>query len=166
MSVKINWLPIKCRKSGSVCRCAGYQGASPRKQFCSQGALAIGHHPLLSVDRVCCAESLQSCLTLRNAMGWSLPVSSARGIPRQEHWRGSPCPPPEDLPDPEIKLVFLSPAVASGLFTTSTAWETPVDPYCKVASLRYPGKKSFVPFHVLSASWKFRPVLRDPVFLS
>ena len=118
--------------------------------------------------RVCCAQSLQSCLTPCNAMDWSLPVSSAHGIPRQEHWRGFPCPPPEDLPDPEIKLVFLSPAVAGGLFTTSPAWETPMDPYCKVASLRYPGfmKKSFVPFHVLSASWKFRPVLRDPVFLS
>jgi len=36
-----------------------------------------------------------------------------------------PFPPAGDLPDPEIKLESLmSPALASGFFTTSATWET------------------------------------------
>ena len=42
------------------------------------------------------------------------------GFSRQEYWRGLPCPPPEDLPNPGIKLAFLmSPALAGGFFTSS-----------------------------------------------
>ena len=38
-----------------------------------------------------------------------------------------PCLSPEDLPDPEIEPMSLSsPALASGFFTTSAAWEAPV----------------------------------------
>ena len=34
------------------------------------------------------------------------------GFSWQEYWNGLPCPPPEDLPDPGIKLVSpLSPAL-------------------------------------------------------
>ena len=47
------------------------------------------------------------------------------GFSRQEYWSGLPFPPPGDLPDPGIKPVSLvSPALAGGFFTTSTAWET------------------------------------------
>ena len=43
---------------------------------------------------------------------------------RQEYWSGFPHPPPEDLPDPEIKLTYLmSPALAGGFFTTRATWE-------------------------------------------
>ena len=43
---------------------------------------------------------------------------------RQEYWRGLPCPPPGDLPDPEIELASLmSLALAGGFFTTSATWE-------------------------------------------
>ena len=43
---------------------------------------------------------------------------------RQEYWSVLPCPPPGDLPDPGIKPTsFVSPALAGGFFTTSTAWE-------------------------------------------
>ena len=45
---------------------------------------------------VCVAQSLQSCPTLYDPMERSPPVSSV-----QEHWRGLPCPPTVDLPDPE-----------------------------------------------------------------
>ena len=42
----------------------------------------------------------------------------------QEYWVGFPFPTPGHLPDPGIELVCLtSPALASGLFTTSTTWE-------------------------------------------
>ena len=46
------------------------------------------------------------------------------GISKQEYWSGLPCPPPGDLLDPGIELTSLmSPALAGGLFTTSTTWE-------------------------------------------
>ena len=40
---------------------------------------------------------------------------------RQKYWKGLPCPPPGDLPGPGMEPPFLiSPALAVGLFTTST----------------------------------------------
>ena len=42
---------------------------------------------------------------------------------RQEYWRGFPCPPPEDLPNPGIELVLLvSPAVVVRFFTPRTTY--------------------------------------------
>ena len=42
----------------------------------------------------------------------------------KQYWSGLPCPPPGDLPNPGIKPVSLmSPAMARGLFVTSTTWE-------------------------------------------
>ena len=47
------------------------------------------------------------------------------GFSRQEYWSGLLCPTPGDLPAPESKPTSLmSPALAGGFFTTSTAWET------------------------------------------
>ena len=46
------------------------------------------------------------------------------GFSRQEYWRGLPCPPPGDLPNPGIKPESLtSPALAVGFFTTRAIWE-------------------------------------------
>ena len=47
------------------------------------------------------------------------------GLSRQEHWSGLPCPPPGDLPHPEIEPVSLMlPALAGGFFTTcATLWD-------------------------------------------
>ena len=48
------------------------------------------------------------------------------GLSRQEYWSGLPCPPPGDLPDPEIEPESLvSPALEGGFFITSTTWEAP-----------------------------------------
>ena len=48
----------------------------------------------------------------------------ATGFSRQEYWRGSPWPPPGDLPDPGIEPASLtSPASAGGFFTTRATWE-------------------------------------------
>ena len=50
---------------------------------------------------------------------WESPLSMR--VSRQEHWSGLPCPPPGDLPDPEIESASLgSPALAGELFTIST----------------------------------------------
>ena len=46
------------------------------------------------------------------------------GVSRQEYWSGLPCPPLGDLPDPWIEpMSLMSPALAGGVFTTSTSWE-------------------------------------------
>ena len=48
------------------------------------------------------------------------------GFSRQEHWSGLPCPPPEDLPNPEMEPASLMPpALAGGFFATSNTWEGP-----------------------------------------
>ena len=46
------------------------------------------------------------------------------GFARQEYWSGLPFPSPGDLPDPGIEPVSLvNPALARGIFTTTTTWE-------------------------------------------
>ena len=46
------------------------------------------------------------------------------GLSRQDYWRGLPCPPPGDPPDPGIKPTSLtSPALAGWFFTSSATWE-------------------------------------------
>ena len=66
------------------------------------------------------------------------------GSSRQEYWTGLPFPPPEDLPDPGIKLTFhaclVSPALAGEFFTTSPPgkppflWSWPNSLLCQVAT--------------------------------
>ena len=70
------------------------------------------------------AKSLQSCLTLFDPKEYSLPASSVHRFSRQEYWSGLPCPPPGDLPNLGIEpMPLMSPALAGGLFTTSTTWD-------------------------------------------
>ena len=46
------------------------------------------------------------------------------GVSRQDYWSGFPYPPSGVLPDPGIEsMSFMSPALASGFFTPSAAWE-------------------------------------------
>ena len=74
---------------------------------------------------VCVCKVAQSCLF---ATLWTLArqASLAMGFSRQEYWSGLPCPPPENLPNPEIDHVsFVSPALANEFFTTNTTWEAP-----------------------------------------
>ena len=64
--------------------------------------------------------SLQSCLTLCDAMDHSLPGSSVQGILQARVLEWVVIPPPGELPNPGIEPAFLmSPALASGFFTTS-----------------------------------------------
>ena len=70
------------------------------------------------------AKLLLSCLTLCDLMDYNPPGFSVHGILQAEYWSGLPWPPPGDLPDPGIELVFLmSPALGGGFFTTSATWE-------------------------------------------
>ena len=61
---------------------------------------------------------VQSFGTLRT-VACQAPLSM--GFSRQESWSGLSCPPPGDLPDPEIELT--SAALAGEFFTTSATWE-------------------------------------------
>ena len=64
-----------------------------------------------------CISRVQLCVTLWIAARQA-PLSM--GFSRQEYWSRFPCPPPEDLPDPGIKLVSLmSLALAGRFFSTS-----------------------------------------------
>ena len=57
-------------------------------------------------------------------MDYSPPGSAVHGILQQEYWRGLPCPPLGDLPDPRIAPTSLtSLALAGEVFTISTTWE-------------------------------------------
>ena len=74
------------------------------------------------------AKSLQSCLTLCDAINCSPPGPSlSMGFSTQEFWSGLPCPPPGDLPDPGTESESpMFPALAGGFFTTSATWEAQI----------------------------------------
>ena len=72
------------------------------------------------------AKSLQSRAALCNPMNCSPQALLCMRFSRQEYWRELLCPPPGDLLDLGIKPASLmSPALASGFFTTNTTWEAP-----------------------------------------
>ena len=52
-------------------------------------------------EDLCCLVA-QSCLTLRLHGLWSARLLCPWGFSRQEYWRGLPCPPPGDFPNPGI----------------------------------------------------------------
>ena len=60
---------------------------------------------------------------------WAVAYQVLLAFSRQEYWSGLPCPPPGGLPNPGIKPASLAfPALAGGLFTTSTK-----SPGCRIA---------------------------------
>ena len=68
------------------------------------------------------------------------------GLSRQEYWSGLPCSPPGDLSNWGIEPASLmSPALASGFFTTSVTWEA------HVVSGKSPGER------VQTWSWTLTP---------
>ena len=57
-------------------------------------------------------------------MDWPAKLLYPWGFSRQDYWSGLPCPLPGDLPNPGIEPESLmSPALASGFFTTSATRE-------------------------------------------
>ena len=69
----------------------------------------------------------QSCPTICDPMDCSPQGPLSVGFSSQEYWSRLPCPPPGDLPNPGIKPTSLmSPPLAGGFFTTSTAWKSPI----------------------------------------
>ena len=76
-------------------------------------------NPPLALPQVCvlrCFSRVPLFATLWT-VAHQAPLSM--GFSRQGYWRGLPCPPPGDLPNPGIKpMSLLSPALAGGFFTT------------------------------------------------
>ena len=83
---------------------AGGEGAAGGAPVCGQAQSCP-----LCVGKLSHAHSCAPCMVAHQA-----PLSV--GFSRQERWRGLPCPPPRDLPDPGIKLG--SSALAGEFFTT------------------------------------------------
>ena len=70
------------------------------------------------------AKWLQSCLTVSDPIKVACQAPLSMGVFRQESWSGLPCPPPGDLPGPEIEPTSLmSPVLAGKFFTASATWE-------------------------------------------
>ena len=66
----------------------------------------------------------QLCPSLCDPMEYSPQAPLSLGFSKQEHWSGLPCPPPGNLPNPEMEPASLaSPALAGGLFTTGATWQ-------------------------------------------
>ena len=81
---------------------------------------------------VYCTKSFQLCPALYDPTDYSLLAPLSMGFFRQEYWGRLPCPPPGDLPDPEVEpRSSTSPALA-GRFFTNTTWKTP--PNCVAVS--------------------------------
>ena len=75
-------------------------------------------------------ESESRSVVSSSATPWTVTRQAplSMGFSRQEYWSGLPFPPPGDLPNPGIKpMTPVSPALAGRFFTTSAAWEDPVD---------------------------------------
>ena len=71
-----------------------------------------------------CAQPLQTCPTLQPHGLQPTRLLCPWVFSRQEHWRGLPCPPPWDLPNPGIEpRSLMSPALAGQFFTTSATGE-------------------------------------------
>ena len=71
-----------------------------------------------------CVQSCFSCVWPFVTL-WTVARQAplSMGFPRQEYWNGLPCPFSGDLPGPGIEYTSLmSPALAGGLFTTSSTW--------------------------------------------
>ena len=76
------------------------------------------------------AEWLQLCPTIVTLWTVAHQAPLSLGLSRQEYSSGLSCPPPGDLPDPEIEPESLmSPALAGGFFTTNSTWEAQI-PLC------------------------------------
>ena len=73
---------------------------------------------------LCCAKSLQLCLTLCNPTDCGLPGSFVHGILQARILEWIAVSYSRDLPDAGMEHVSLpSPALAGGFFTTGATWE-------------------------------------------
>ena len=82
-------------------------------------------------------------------------------LSRQEYQSGLPCPPPGDLPNPEIKpMSITSPALARSFFTTSTTWEVVM----RIYTHTYIHTHTYTHMHIYDfLCSKFQPLLKENI---
>ena len=91
----------------------------PGKEICY-----LFYEVLLQLHLLLACKSLSRVQIFVTPWTVACQVSLSMGFSRQEYLSELLCPPPGDLPDPGIKLTSLmSPALASGFFTTSATWK-------------------------------------------
>ena len=77
---------------------------------------------------MCVCFVAESCLTLVTPWIVASQAPLSMGFPRQKYWSGLPFPSPGDLPNPGVEPKSpVSPAMASGFFTTRATWEAHTD---------------------------------------
>ena len=78
-------------------------------------------HIVSCIHRVCVCVCVcaQSCPTLSNPIGCTLPSPSVVEFSRQEYWRGLPFPTSRDFPHPGIEPTSLASSVLAGKFSTN-----------------------------------------------
>ena len=104
-------------RSHSQSRSAGRSAVQPRAVSEGREELSLWS----CADGVgVCAPRCFSCVDL-----WTVALQASLSLrfSRQEYWSGLPVPPPGPLSDRRIEPPLMSPAVASGFFTTSATWE-------------------------------------------
>jgi len=100
--------------------------------------LKLSEHCLLIASVCVCTKSLQSCLTLCDSMGCSLPGSSGR----KESWNGRPCPPPGDRLNPGIQPKSpVAPVLQADLFFFFLTTEPPGNPLIFYSAIQNKFKK-------------------------
>ena len=82
------------------------------------------HCHLSHQQEAVCAQSLSRVRLFATPWIAACHTPLSTGFSRQEYWSGLPCPPPGDLPNPEIEPTSLtSPELAGGFFIPSPTWE-------------------------------------------
>ena len=76
-----------------------------------------------------CAQLLSRVQLFLTLWTIAYQASLSMGFPRQEYWSGLPFPPPEDLPNPEIKATSPAPPALAGEFSTTLPLGKPTSQY-------------------------------------
>ena len=79
---------------------------------------------------------------------------------RQEYWSGLPCPPPGDLPDPEIKSTSLTSVAMAGGFFLPVGPPGKLPTYC-LPNLRALSLEKAMAPHSSTVAWKI-PWMEEP----
>ena len=79
--------------------------------------------------RACMLSKLQLCWLFATLWTVASQAALSMGFSRQEHWSGSPCPSPRDLPNPGNETMSLtSPILAAAAAKSLQSWPTLCDP--------------------------------------
>ena len=83
--------------------------------------MSLPAHTIYNACMLSCFSHVQLFVIVWTIARQALP---SMRFSREEYWSELPCPPPGNLPNPEIEPTpFMFPSLAGSFFTTSTTWE-------------------------------------------